>query len=610
MCGIIGYVGGREATSVLMDGLKRLEYRGYDSAGVSVLAAGGLPVTTKCAGKVEDLTARLRTAMPAGHLGIGHTRWATHGRPITVNAHPHIDCSGRIAVVHNGIIENFAELRSELQNAGHAFVSETDSEVVPHLIEHMGGDDFVAAVRLALKRLSGAYALAMFSAGSDQLLLGARLNAPLIVGVGDGEYMLASDITAVLSYTRKVLILDDGQIVAISPRGLTLTTPDGDPVEPNFVEAEWDASQVEKGGFTHFMRKEIEETAYVVRLAQAGGSNHSQDTGLVGLDRAAREKLRACRTVRLLGMGTSLHAGMVGEQVIERWAGVSARAEDASEFRYREPTAEPDTVTVAITQSGETADTIGALRQAAQLGSYTLALTNVVASTAAREADAALYVHAGPEIGVCATKTFVSQLISLYRLALELAAMRGKMDEEAQRNLLHELSTLPELVGRVIESEHRIASLARRYSEYQNFLYVGRGLNYPVALEGALKLKEISYRHAEGTSGGALKHGPIAMLDSSFPVIAVCTEGRSTGKTVINVHEVVARNAPVLALVNEGDHSLDRLATDVLEIPRAGEPVSVVLASIALQLFAYHVAVTLGRDVDQPRNLAKSVTVE
>ena len=605
MCGIVGYVGAREATPVLMDGLKRLEYRGYDSAGVSVVAKRGAPVTLKCAGKVDKLAERLRGSMPAGHLGVGHTRWATHGRPTAVNAHPHTDCSGRIVVVHNGIIENFAELRTELEESGHRFVSETDTEVVPHLIEQLGGDDLVAAVRLALKRLRGAYALAIFASGDDELLLGARYNAPLIVGVGEGEYVLASDITAVLSYTRKVLVLENGQLVAMGPRGLELTTLDGRTVEPEFIEADWDASQVEKGGFRHFMRKEIAETAAVVRPEHRSGVH-----ALPGLDHDAREALAACRMVRLLGMGTSLNAAMVGEQVIERWAGIFARAEDSSEFRYREATTGSRTVTVAITQSGETADTIVALRQAAELGSFTMSLTNVVTSTAAREADAALYLNAGPEIGVCATKTFIAQLMSLYRLALELARTRHKLAAEAQRRLLWELSELPELVGCVLESEPRIAALARRYSEYQNFLYVGRGLGHPVALEGALKLKEISYRHAEGTSGGALKHGPIAMLDSSFPVVAICTEGGATEKTLSNVHEVVARNAPVLAVVNEGDHSLDRLASDVLEVPRAGEAASVILASVALQLFAYHVAVELGRDVDQPRNLAKSVTVE
>ena len=476
---------------------------------------------------------------------------------------------------------------------------------MPHLIEHIGGDDFVAAVRVALKRLRGAYALAMFSSGDGRLLLGARCNAPLIVGVGEGEFVLASDITAVLSYTRKVLVLENGELVAIGPRGLELTTLEGTPVEPRFMEADWDAGQVEKGGFGHFMRKEIEETAGVVRLEQGTGVHR-----LASLDREARQALATCRMVRLLGMGTSLHAAMVGEQVIERWAGISARAEDSSEFRYRETAIAPRTVTVAITQSGETADTIMALRQAAELGSFTMSLTNVVASTAAREARAALYLNAGPEIGVCATKTFIAQLMSLYRLALELAATRRKLDAEAQRRLLFELEELPELVGCVLESEPRIADLARRYSEYRNFLYVGRGLGHPVALEGALKLKEISYRHAEGTSGGALKHGPIAMLDRSFPVVAICTEGGATEKTISNVHEVVARNAPVLALVNESNHSLDRLATDVLEVPRAGEAASVILASVALQLFAYHVALELGRDVDQPRNLAKSVTVE
>jgi len=610
MCGIVGYVGGREAGPVLLDGLKRLEYRGYDSAGVSVLKAGALPAITKGATKVDVLIERLRTAMPAGRLGIGHTRWATHGRPTVINAHPHTDCEGRIAVVHNGIIENFAELRGELEEAGHTFVSDTDTEVVPHLIEHVCRDNFLAAVRIALGRLRGAYALAMFSASSDQLLVGARLNAPLVVGVGEGEYILASDITAVLPYTRKVLILEDGQLVAITPLGLTLTTLDGRALEPKLIEVDWDASQAEKCGYAHFMLKEIHETPAAARSARLGCFDPSGEVSLAELDGAVRKALHDCREVCLLGMGTSLHAAMIGQQVIERWSGVTARAEDASEFRYREPTIGLDTVTVAITQSGETADTIVGLRQAAQRGSPTVALTNVVASTAAREADAALYLRAGPEIGVCSTKTFVSHLVSVYLLALELATARDRLCATERRRLLSELRALPGKVRCVLAAESEIVKLARRYSRYRNFLYVGRGLGHPVAMEGALKLKEISYLHAEGTSGGALKHGPIAMLDRSFPVVAVCTEGASKEKMVSNVHEVVARDAPVLALISEGDHSLDDLVTDVLEIPRTGEAASAVLASVALQLFAYHVAVVLGRDVDQPRNLAKSVTVE
>ncbi len=610
MCGIIGYLGEREATPVLMDGLKRLEYRGYDSAGVAVMEPGADRTSvTKSAAKVDLLIAKLKENMPTGHLGIGHTRWATHGKPTVVNAHPHTDCYGRVSVVHNGIIENFAELRAELEAEGHEFVSDTDTEVVPHLIEKYNRGDFLAAVRQALRRIRGAYALAMFSLDDPELLVGARLNAPLVVGLGERETFIASDITAILPYTKKVLVLGEGEMAAVTPLGPEVSTLDGQPVEAKIIHVDWDVSQAEKGGFPHFMLKEIHETPEAAANACRGRLDDQGEVSFIEFA-ISDEHLRRFREVRLLGMGTSLHAAMIGEYVLEDWAGIRARAEDASEFRYRRPTIAEDTLTVIMTQSGETADTIVGLRQAKERGSLTVAVTNVVGSTAARDADGAIYLHSGPEIGVASTKTFIAHIVSQYLLALRLASAHGRISPERRQELARALRGLPEMIRRVLDRSPEIARLAHRYSRYRNFMYVGRGINFPVAKEGALKLKEITYLHAEGTSGGDLKHGPIALLDPEFPVVAICTESPTKEKMISNVHEMAARDAPVLALVTEGDRGLDEIATHVLEIPAGDEATSAVLSTVALQLFAYHVAAELGRDVDQPRNLAKSVTVE
>jgi glucosamine--fructose-6-phosphate aminotransferase (isomerizing) len=614
MCGIIGYLGDREATPILMESLKRLEYRGYDSAGVAVLE---LPKPgqaihtslTKSEAKVDTLIEKLQANMPTGHLGIGHTRWATHGKPTYTNAHPHTDCQGKIFVVHNGIIENFAELRAELQAAGHEFTSETDSEVVPHLIEANYKGDFLAAVRAALKRIRGAYALAMFSTDDPELLIGARLNAPLVVGLGDHEFYIASDITAIIPYTKRVLVLGEGEVAAVTPLGAVVSTLDGTTVKPKFVHVDWDVSQAQKGGYPHFMLKEIHETSEAVANARRG---RLTDDGIVSFREfdVDDEKLRGYSEVLLLGMGTSRHAAMVGEYLIEDWAGIPARAQDASEFRYRRPTFGPKTLAVAVTQSGETADTLVGLHRAKERGALTVAVTNVFASSAARDADGAIYLHSGPEIGVASTKTLAAHMVSLSLLSLRLATVNGRVSLERRRELVAALRALPDQVRELVDREKEIAKIAQRYSRYSNFLYFGRGLSYPVALEGALKLKEISYVHAEGTTGGELKHGPIALLHKEFPVIAICTASSTKDKMVSNVHEIAARDAPVLALVTAGDHSLDGVAADAFEMPAVEEAVGAILNTVMLQLFAYHVAVVLGQDVDQPRNLAKSVTVE
>jgi glutamine---fructose-6-phosphate transaminase (isomerizing) len=610
MCGIIGYLGTQDATPILMDGLKRLEYRGYDSAGVSVLEPGAAaPHVTKCDAKVDELLAKLRADMPHGNLGIGHTRWATHGRPTLDNAHPHTDCRGRISVVHNGIIENFQELKDELEAAGHEFVSETDTEIVPHLIEQYYRGDFLAAARRALRRLRGAYAIVLYSLDDPELLVGARLNAPLVVGLGEGEHFIASDIAAIVPHTKKVLVLGEGEMAAITPLGPTVTTLEGVPVERRVLHVDWDVSQAEKGGFAHFMLKEIHETPDAVANALRGRLDASGSVRFSEFD-LSDEELRAFEEVRLLGMGTSLHAAMVGEHVIEEWAGLPARAQDASEFRYRRPTLDERALTVAITQSGETADTLVALRQAVERGARTVAVTNVVGSTASRDASGAIYLNAGPEIGVASTKTFVAHLVSHYLLALRLATVRRRLPPERREEIAGELHGLPDALRRLLARGADVERLARRYAGYRDFMFIGRGLGYAVALEGALKLKEISYVHAEAATGGMLKHGPIALLDAGFPVVAVCTDSPLRDKIASNVQQVVARGAPALCVVSEGDRSLDGVASDLLEVPRAGEAATAVLASVALMLFAYHVAVDLGRDVDQPRNLAKSVTVE
>src|SRR6266581_2335161 len=520
MCGIIGYLGGREATPILMESLKRLEYRGYDSAGVAVLELpkpGEVTRTsvTKSEAKVDTLIEKLQANMPSGRLGIGHTRWATHGKPTYINAHPHTDCHGKIFVVHNGIIENFAELKAELQAAGHEFPSDTDTEVVPHLIEANYKGDFLAAVRAALKRIRGAYALAMFSSDDPELLVGARLNAPLVVGLGDEEYYIASDITAIIPYTKRVLVLGEGEVAAITPLGAEVSTLDGVTVKPKIVHVDWDVAQAQKGGFPHFMLKEIHETPEAVANAARG---RLSDDGVVSFREfdIPDEQLREVKDVLLLGMGTSLHAAMIGEYVIEDWAGIPARAEDASEFRYRRPTVGDKTLDVVITQSGETADTLVAMQQAKARGALTVAVTNVIASSAARDADGAIYLHSGPEIGVASTKTLVAHLVTQYLLALRLAIAHGRVSLERREELAHGLRELPDKIRRVLDSSTDIARLAHKYSRFRNFMFVGRGINHPVALEGALKLKEISYVHAEGTSGGELKHGPIALLDEQF----------------------------------------------------------------------------------------------
>jgi len=623
MCGIIGYVGpqGTDVTAILLEGLSKLEYRGYDSAGIAVLTSNGKLELRRRAGKIANLVAIVENGSrpEPGPLGIGHTRWATHGRPNDTNAHPHPDCTGILTVVHNGIIENYVELRSELEREGHTFRSETDTEVLSHLVErYYFGDaqhDLEQAVRLALQCISGAYAIAVASSEQPHLLIGARYGGgPLIVGVGEGEQFLASDIPAILQHTRRVLILDEGEIASLRPAGVSISKVDGTPVRRDPITIEWDVEAAEKGGYPHFVLKEIHEQPDALRRALTGRVRagqlhlaeleHVQQAGL--LDKIQRVIIVAC--------GTSYHAGLIAKYVIEQWVRIPVEAITAAEFRYCNPIVGPETLCIAVTQSGETADTLVGIRQAREHGAPVIAITNVVASAITRLCDAVLYLQAGPEIGVVATKTFVTSVTVLYLLGLYLAQQRGRMTGGEVGKVLEALERIPDQVQQVLDvatsPDDLIEPLAKRMSHPSSIMFIGRGVGFPTALEGALKLKEISYIHAEGLPAGELKHGSIALLDPDTPLVAVATASHVYEKVVSNMQEVRARDARVIVVATEGDEAIRQHADDVLYVPATIEALSPLLAIIPLQLFAYHAAVARGCNVDQPRNLAKSVTVE
>ncbi|MHB8509340.1 MAG: glutamine--fructose-6-phosphate transaminase (isomerizing) [Candidatus Dormibacteria bacterium] len=611
MCGIIGYLGDREAAPILLDTLRRLEYRGYDSAGVAVLDRdGGEARVVKTAGKVADLERELAGEKALqGSLGIGHTRWATHGKPTQVNAHPHSDCGGRIMVIHNGIIENFAELRRELKQKGHTFTTDTDTEVVPHLVEEYYRGDLVEAVRQAVRRLVGAYSLVIFSKDDPGLLIGARLNSPLVVGLGHDEWFVCSDLTGVIPYTKRALIIGEGQLVAITRLGPVVTDMAGAEVQPRVVKVTWDISQAQKGGYAHFMLKEINEGAEAVRNAVRG---HMDDDGAVTFpefDLSDRALLKFERVV-VVAAGSSLYAGMVAKYLIEDLARLPVEVEPASEFRYRHPLLDQKLLMVAISQSGETADTLAAIREARSRGATVVSICNVVGSSVTQESDGVIYMHCGPEISVCSSKSFVATTTALLLLAIRLAAVRHRIPAERLKELIANLRELPLAVEAVLRKRRSIEAVARRCAAYRNFMYIGRGINYPIALEGALKIKEISYLHAEGYSAGELKHGPIALLDGDFPVLAILTAAATHDKMLSNVQEVATRGAPVVALVNRRHSGLRAIVADSIVVPEVEEILSPIVNAVALQLFAYFVAVERGTDVDQPRNLAKSVTVE
>ncbi|HUG88464.1 MAG TPA: glutamine--fructose-6-phosphate transaminase (isomerizing) [Actinomycetota bacterium] len=607
MCGIVAYVGPDEALPILLEGLRRLEYRGYDSAGVAVLG-DGIRVL-KRAGKLDELEKVLaEEGQPPGRVGMGHTRWATHGPPTDRNAHPHTDCSGGIAVIHNGIIENFFEHRERLEAEGHELRSETDTEVVAHLIEERYEGDLPAAVRSTVEELRGAYALVVVAADQPDLIVGVRVSSPMVVGVGDGENLLASGAPAFLPRTRLQVPLEDGQMVELRADGFRITDLEGveQPFEPELID--WDLEQAEKSGFEDFMLKEIYEQPQAI-LDTARGRIRD---GKLLLDevRMSEEDIRAVEKVFVVACGTAFHAGLVAKYAIEHWTRLPVEIEIASEFRYRDPVLDRNTLTLAVSQSGETIDTLEALRHAKRQHSWVTAITNTVGSSVAREADAVVYTRAGPEIGVAATKTFTTQMVALHLVALYLAQVRGTMYPEEIQQVLDELERLPALVERTLELNPGVEELARRYADARDVLFVGRHTGYPVALEGALKLKEISYIHAEGYPAGELKHGPIALLEPGVPVVAVATACHVYPKMLSNIQEIKARGADVIALATEGDTEIEQLADHVLFVPWTSELLSPVVVSVPLQLLAYHIAKIRGCDVDQPRNLAKSVTVE
>jgi glucosamine--fructose-6-phosphate aminotransferase (isomerizing) len=614
MCGIVGYVGSRDAVPVIVEGLRKLEYRGYDSAGIAVVQNGSL-TRRRSVGKLRNLEENLHADPLKGAFGIGHTRWATHGRPSEENAHPHSDCTGHLVVVHNGIIENYLPLKAKLQAAGHRFVTQTDTEVVAHLVESLYQGSLEEAVRAALRELEGIYALVLVHKDEPQKLVAARMGPPLVVGLADGEHFLASDIPALLAYTRDFVFLDDGDVVTVTPNAMRLTDAAGKPVERKPTRITWDPVQAEKGGYRHFMLKEIHEQPRAVRdtlLGRIGleeGEVYLQELG------AAAEELRRAKRVMLLACGTSWHAALVGKYLLEQVAQVPAEVDYGSEFRYRDPIVGPKTLAVAISQSGETADTLAAFRQAKKQGALPVAICNVQGSMLTREAAGTLLTHAGPEIGVASTKAFTSQLIALALLTLHLGRLRGTLSPERCRELLEGLAKVPHLMEDALRVSGRIEEMSRFFAQASDFLFLGRGINYPIALEGALKLKEISYIHAEGYPAGEMKHGPIALIDENMPVVALTPPGRTYEKMLSNIQEVKARGGKVLAVTAQGDTEvrkvLDLEDGDVIvDVPPVDEVWSPLLNVLPLQLLAYHTAVRAGRDVDQPRNLAKSVTVE
>ena len=608
MCGIVGYTGPREAGPVLLDGLRRLEYRGYDSAGIALVTHAGDLFVEKRAGKVAVLQDALGGEPPRAGVGLGHTRWATHGRPSDLNAHPHTDCTGRITVVHNGIVENFRELRAELVSRGHTLDSETDTEVVAHLVEDAYQGDLAEAVRIALRRLEGAYALVVMHRDEPERLVGARLNAPLIVGIGEGESFLASDAAAIVAYTKRVVFMKDGDVADLGPGTAVFTDREGVPLERTIDTIQWSAEAAEKGGYAHFMLKEIHEQPAALTSAMSGRLRH--DTVFLEELEPIRARLATIDRVELIACGTAYYASLVGASLFQEWLGVPARSTVSSEFRYSPPPIDPHTLVVAVTQSGETADTIAAARLAGDRGALVLAVTNTVGSAITRESHAAVFLQAGPEVAVAATKTFVTQVATLVMLAADVAHQLDRVPAEKERELVAALRLLPAQAERAIELASATEEIASRYADAAGFMYIGRSFGYPAALEGALKIKEISYLHAEGYAAGELKHGPISLLDADVPLVAIATRSAVYEKLISNLMEGKARDARVLAIATEGDEHITALATDVCWVPDTLEPLSTILAVIPLQLFAYYVAVRRGRDVDQPRNLAKSVTVE
>ena len=608
MCGIIGYIGSKNAVTVILEGLKRLEYRGYDSAGIAFFSEKGVDVI-RCKGKIKDLACIVEAKNLVSSGGIGHTRWATHGKPSAENAHPHR--SGGIVVVHNGIIENYLQLKKKLTDKGYVFESDTDTEVLCHLIrdyaETLPLED---AVRAALKEVKGAYAIAVVNEKEPQKIVGVRKDSPLVVGLGDGEYFLASDVPAFLHYSREVMFLDEGEMVVITTDGVVVTDLDGVPVQKDVKSITWSPSMAEKGGYRHFMLKEIFEQPRAVGDTIRG--RFSPDDGRVNLDEfgLSGDFLKDIRKIFIVACGTSWHAGLAGKYMIEDLARIPVEVDVASEFRYRKPLITPEHLMVVITQSGETADTLAAQREARSLGAKTLTICNVVGSTSAREANAVFYTHSGPEIGVASTKAFLTQVMSLYLLAIALGQVRGTLGTEESKELLDELLLMPGKIEKTLATDEMVKDIAIDYFRARGFIYLGRGINYPIALEGALKLKEISYIHAEGYPAGEMKHGPIALIDEELPVVILAPKDRLYEKMMSNVQEVNSRGGNVIAITNESSAEVCEFAKNCILVPASNLYLTPMLLAVPLQLLAYHIGVLRGCDVDQPRNLAKSVTVE
>jgi len=610
MCGIVGYIGFKEARPILINGLKRLEYRGYDSAGIAILQDGEINIT-KQVGKIPALESELDETTMTGNMGIAHTRWATHGEPTQNNAHPHTDCSKNIVLVHNGIIENYGALRKMLISKGHQLHTETDTEVIAHLIEefYQNGTTFEEAFRQALNEVEGTYGLALITRHEPDKLFCARKGSPLVVGIGDGEYFVGSDATAIIAHTRNVFYLEDGEIAVISREGFITKTIQNQVIEKKIEKISFDLERIEKAGYPHFMLKEIYEQPNTVADAMRGRLIEEEGVAkLGGLTPILHNVLRS-RKIFITACGTSYHAGLIGEYMLEEYCRVPVEVEYASEFRYRDPIIQEDNLVIVISQSGETADTLAALREAKRKGATVMGIVNVVGSTIARETHGGTYIHAGPEIGVASTKAFTSQVTALALLTVMLARTKTMSAEEG-RKIIKEMKALPGKLEAALKTDPIVKEIAEQFKNHRNFLYLGRGYNYPVALEGALKLKEISYIHAEGYPASEMKHGPIALIDEDMPVVVIATRDSTYEKIVSNIEEVKARRGRVIAVVSEGDDKLDKLVDYTIPIPTTLNLLQPIVSIIPLQLLAYHIAVMRGCDVDQPRNLAKSVTVE
>ncbi|HEX6559381.1 MAG TPA: glutamine--fructose-6-phosphate transaminase (isomerizing) [Longimicrobiales bacterium] len=611
MCGIVGYIGDKRAAPLLIDGLRRLEYRGYDSAGITVQVNGHLE-TRKAVGKIAELEKLISNGgEPIGTVGIAHTRWATHGAPNTVNAHPHTDCSGDISLVHNGIIENAGTLKAKLIDLGHTFKSETDTEVVAHLIEEAFEGSLEEAVRAALQQVEGAYGLAIISCKDPGKIVVARKGSPLLLGITDkGEYFVASDVAAVLAQTRQVIYLDDGEMAVLSREGYRTFSLKGGEVTKEIAHVQWDLDAIEKSGHDHFMLKEIFEQPETLRNTMRGRLLDLAGEVKLGGVTLSDDELRSIENITISACGTSWHSGLIGEYMLEDLARIPVEVEYASEFRYRASVVGRGTLMIAVSQSGETADTLASMREARERGARVMGLVNVVGSTIARESDFGIYLHAGPEIGVASTKAFTSQVLALMLFTIKLARVRGTLDADRAKEIISAIKKLPEQVEQVLELNDALRELARTYKSATNFLYLGRGFNFPTALEGALKLKEISYIHAEGLPAAEMKHGPIALIDENMPIVAIATHTPVYDKVVSNLQEVKARDGKLIVICDEGDEAMQKMADDFIEVPWAPEPLQPILAVIPTQLLAYYIALRRGCDVDQPRNLAKSVTVE